>query len=234
GCGCATVTRCVSTLRTLALAPRSTTPCRCTCSNASPISGTGAATTRCPSRPRGSSSRCRSIRSSPKHNCNTSSIRSPHATATEPGAGLWPGAARRIGRSRRAPMTLNVNPGPQTPVWAELATQAARLIIVPVPELFERDPRRFERFSREQAGLLMDFSRQRLDEIALAKLCQLADAVALRERIEAMWRGEHINITENRAVLHIALRQPPGAGIGGAEIEKQVMAERTRMLAFAQ
>ena len=68
-------------------------------------------------------------------------------------------------------MTLTLNPGPRTPLWAELATQAARLIIVPVSELFERDPRRFERFSREQAGLLMDFSRQRLDEITLAKLC---------------------------------------------------------------
>ena len=131
-------------------------------------------------------------------------------------------------------MTLTLNPGPRTPLWAELATQAARLIIVPVSELFERDPGRFERFSREQAGLLMDLSRQRLDEIALAKLCQLADAVGLRERIEAMWRGEHINTTEDRAVLHVALRQPPGAGIGGPEIEKQVMAERTRMLGFAQ
>jgi glucose-6-phosphate isomerase len=131
-------------------------------------------------------------------------------------------------------MTITVNPGPVTPLWPELATQAARLIITPVPELFERDPRRFERFSREQAGLLMDFSRQRLDEIALAKLCQLADAVGLRERIEAMWRGEHINTTEDRAVLHVALRQPPGAGLGGAEIEQQVMTERTRMLSFAQ
>jgi glucose-6-phosphate isomerase len=131
-------------------------------------------------------------------------------------------------------MTPTLNPGPRTPLWAELATQAARLIIVPVSELFERDPRRFERFSREQTGLLMDFSRQRLDEVALGKLCQLADAVGLRERIEAMWRGEHINTTENRAVLHVALRQPPGAAIGGPEIEKQVMAERSRMLAFAQ
>src|SRR5215469_8401018 len=131
-------------------------------------------------------------------------------------------------------MTLSINPGPGLPVWAELAAQAARLIIVPVPELSERDPRRFERFSREHAGLLMDFSRQRLDEITLAKLCQLADAVALRERIEAMWRGEHINISEGRAVLHIALRQPPGAAIGGAEIEKLVMAERARMLGFAE
>src|ERR1700758_5616995 len=116
-------------------------------------------------------------------------------------------------------MTLSMNPGPGTPVWAELAAQAARLIIVPVRELFERDPGRFERFSREHAGLLMDFSRQRLDEIALAKLCQLADATGLRERIDAMWRGEHINTTEDRAVLHVALRQPRGANIGGAEIE---------------
>src|SRR5579864_1255013 len=131
-------------------------------------------------------------------------------------------------------MTITVNPGPLTPLWPELATQAARLIITPVPELFERDPRRFERFSREHAGLLMDFSRQRLDEIALAKICQLAGAVGLRERIEAMWRGEHINTTEDRAVLHVALRQPPGAALGGAEIEKQVMTERARMLSFAQ
>jgi glucose-6-phosphate isomerase len=131
-------------------------------------------------------------------------------------------------------MTFSVNPGPRTAVWGELTAHAARLATVPVAELFERDPRRLERFSRERAGLLMDFSRQRLDEIALAKLCQLADATGLRERIEAMWRGEHINTTEGRSVLHVALRQPPGAGIGGAEVEKLVMAERAHMLGFAQ
>ena len=109
-------------------------------------------------------------------------------------------------------MTVTTRPGPRTPLWAELQAHASRLAAVPVRELFERDPRRYERFSREQAGLLMDFSRQRLDEIALAKLLQLADAVGLRARIDAMWRGEHINATEDRAVLHVALRQPPGAG----------------------
>jgi len=131
-------------------------------------------------------------------------------------------------------MTLTIRPGPRTPVWAELSAHAARLATVQVSELFERDPKRFERFSREQAGLLLDFSRQRLDEIALAKLFQLAEATALRERIEAMFRGEHINLTEDRAVLHVALRQPPGATLGGAAIEKAVMEERTRMLAFAE
>src|SRR4029077_1948871 len=131
-------------------------------------------------------------------------------------------------------MPVTTRPGPRTPVWTDLSAQAARLAAVPVQELFERDPGRFERLSREHAGLLIDFSRQRLDEIALAKLFQLADAIALRARIDAMWRGEHINTTEDRAVLHVALRQPPGAGIGGAEIERFVMTERARMLKFAQ
>ncbi len=131
-------------------------------------------------------------------------------------------------------MTLTIHPGPSTPVWEELRAHAARLEAVPVHELFERDPKRFERFSREQAGFLMDFSRQRLDEIALAKLFQLADATGLRPRIEAMWRGDRINTTENRAVLHVALRQPPGAALGGADIEKAVMDERARMLGFAE
>jgi len=131
-------------------------------------------------------------------------------------------------------MTATIRPGPRTPLWSELQAHAARLQAVPVSELFERDPRRFERFSREQAGLLMDLSRQRLDEIALGKLLALADAVGLRARIDAMWRGEHINVTEDRAVLHVALRQPAGAGIGGADIERTVMTERSRMLAFAE
>jgi glucose-6-phosphate isomerase len=131
-------------------------------------------------------------------------------------------------------MAVNNTPGPTTGVWAELTAHATRLAAVPVRELFERDPKRFERFAREHAGLLMDFSRQRWDEIALAKLLQLADAVGLRARIDAMWRGEHINPTEDRAVLHVALRQPPGAAVGGADIEKTVMTERTRMLSFAQ
>src|SRR5580700_11242073 len=131
-------------------------------------------------------------------------------------------------------MPATTRPGPRTPVWADLSAHAARLAAVPVQELFERDPKRFERFSRERAGLLMDFSRQRLDEIALAKLFQLADATGLRQRIEAMWHGERINTTENRAVLHVALRQPPGAALGGAETEQAVMSERARMLAFAE
>src|SRR6266513_2248720 len=74
-----------------------------------------------------------------------------------------------------APMPATTRPSPRTPAWTDLRAHATRLAAVPVQELFERDPGRFERLSREQSGLLMDFSRQRLDEIALAKLFQLAD-----------------------------------------------------------
>jgi glucose-6-phosphate isomerase len=115
-----------------------------------------------------------------------------------------------------------------------LASHASRLHGVPTSELFARDPGRFERFCRQAAGLQLDFSRQRLDEIVLAKLTELLNAVGLAERIGAMFRGEKINRTEDRAVLHVALRQPAGAAIGGAAIEKQVMAERERMLSFAE
>lgn len=131
------------------------------------------------------------------------------------------------------PMTSTVA-GPRLGLWTELESHAARLSAVPTPELFARDPGRYERFSRQAVGLLMDFSRQRIDEVVLAKLTEMADALGLRERIEAMWRGEKINATEGRSVLHIALRQPRGARIGGAEIEALVIKERERMLAFAE
>src|SRR5207248_10328297 len=87
---------------------------------------------------------------------------------------------------------------------------------------------------REHAGLCPDFSRARLGEIALAKRFQRAAVIVLRARIKGMWQGAHINTTEDRAVLHVALRQPRGVGVGGADIEQAVMAERARVLKFAQ
>jgi len=129
---------------------------------------------------------------------------------------------------------MKTTPGPRTSAWTDLVPQAARMSGVSTRELFARDPGRFERFSRLGVGLQLDLSRQRIDEIVLAKLFELADAVALRERIDAMFAGEKINVTEGRSVLHVALRQPKGAGIGGAEIEQTVMAERERMLSFAE
>jgi glucose-6-phosphate isomerase len=125
-------------------------------------------------------------------------------------------------------------PGSSTAVWPELSEHAARLGEVATSELFARDPGRYERFSRQGVGLWMDYSRQRVDEMVLGKLLELANAVSLREHIDAMFSGAHINSTEDRAVLHVALRQPRGAAIGGAEIEQQVLTERERMLTFAE
>jgi glucose-6-phosphate isomerase len=81
---------------------------------------------------------------------------------------------------------------------------------------------------------LLDYSRQQIDRPALDALCRLADAADLRGAVDAMFRGDPINVTEQRAALHVALRQPPGARIGGEVIEAQVLAERSRMLAFAE
>jgi len=102
--------------------------------------------------------------------------------------------------------------------------------------LREADPSRGSRFAREAVGLYFDFSRQRIDDDGLRLLTSLADAAGLRARIEAMWAGEHINTTEDRAVLHTALRVPENSadGPGGIEIARQVLAERERMLRFAE
>ncbi len=97
----------------------------------------------------------------------------------------------------------------------------------------QQDPGRYARFSRAALGLSMDFSRQRIDQEALYKLYALADFVQLRDHIEGMFKGEHINRTEDRAVLHVALRQPRGGAIGGKDIAAEVMTERDRMLNFA-
>ncbi|HEV7606110.1 MAG TPA: hypothetical protein VGO61_02155, partial [Steroidobacteraceae bacterium] len=102
--------------------------------------------------------------------------------------------------------------------------------------LRDADPDRGSRFAREAADLYLDFSRQRIDDDGLHLLAGLADAAGLRARIEAMWRGESINTTEGRAVLHTALRVPgvSADGPGGEDIAHQVLAERERMLTFAE
>src|ERR1700733_5378598 len=128
---------------------------------------------------------------------------------------------------------MTATPGPLTPIWAEIAAHESRLSAVHTRALFAQDPDRYKRFSRTALGLSMDFSRQRIDQEALYKLYSLTDYVKLRDRIDGMFRGDHINRTEDRAVLHVALRQPRGAAVGGKEIAAEVLAERDRMLNFA-
>jgi glucose-6-phosphate isomerase len=123
-----------------------------------------------------------------------------------------------------------------TAAWHALQARATETRAVSLRALRDADPSRGTRFAREEVGLYLDFSRQRIDDDGLRLLASLADAAGLRARIEAMWRGEAINTTEGRAVLHTALRVPgvSADGPGGEDIARQVLAERERMLAFAQ
>jgi glucose-6-phosphate isomerase len=120
--------------------------------------------------------------------------------------------------------------------WRALHARAAETHAVSLRALRDSDPERGKRFAIEASGLYMDFSRQRIDADGLRLLLGLADAAKLRERINAMWRGEAINTTEGRAVLHTALRTPAAAddAPGGADIARQVLEERGRMLSFAE
>jgi glucose-6-phosphate isomerase len=122
-----------------------------------------------------------------------------------------------------------------TSAWRALYARANELRSVSLRALRDADPARSERFSCEAAGLYLDFSRQRIDLDALRLLTGVADACALREAIAAMCRGEKINVTEGRAVLHTALRVPAvsDSAPGGADIAREVLAERDRMLTFA-
>ncbi|MEO7774947.1 MAG: glucose-6-phosphate isomerase [Steroidobacteraceae bacterium] len=125
--------------------------------------------------------------------------------------------------------------GTDTPVWPQLETHARRLCALSLRALAAADASRFAGTSATTAGIVLDYSRQRLDGDVLRSLEALADATHLRERIAAMYRGDHINQTENRAVLHTALRRPRGASllVGGRDLMAEVLAERERMLDFA-
>jgi glucose-6-phosphate isomerase len=101
--------------------------------------------------------------------------------------------------------------------------------------LFADDPARSERMTAEAAGVFLDYSKNRIDDETLRLLIALAEQSRLRARIEAMFRGEKINITENRAVLHVALRAPRGSSIvvDGNNVVPEVHAVLDKMAAFA-
>ena len=94
------------------------------------------------------------------------------------------------------------------PSWKVLETHHQYISKLHLRELFSEDPKRGERMSVEAVGLYLDYSKNRITEETLFLLLQLAKEAGLRERIDAMFTGEKINLTENRAVLHTALRAP--------------------------
>src|SRR5215467_8187399 len=102
-------------------------------------------------------------------------------------------------------------------------------------DLFAQDPARGERMTAEAAGVFLDYSKNRVEDETLKLLLQLADESGLRERIDAMFRGDKINVTENRAVLHVALRAPRGASIivDGQNVVPEVHAVLDKMADFS-
>ncbi|HEX7114093.1 MAG TPA: glucose-6-phosphate isomerase [Steroidobacter sp.] len=120
--------------------------------------------------------------------------------------------------------------------WQALARHAASVRNTHLRDLFKADPDRFRRFSRSELNLLFDFSRQRLTEETLQLLIALAEARGLRARIEAMFNGERINTTEDRAVLHVALRNRSDRPIlvDGQDVMPEVRATLDKMRNFVE
>ncbi len=121
------------------------------------------------------------------------------------------------------------------PAWQSLRTHFEQIRDVHLRSLFATEPARGERLTLEAAGLYLDYSKNRITDETLRLLVDLAHACGLRERIEAMFRGERINTTEERAVLHVALRAPRDASIvfDGCNVVPAVHEVLDRMTAFA-
>ena len=122
------------------------------------------------------------------------------------------------------------------PAWKALAEHAREVRATHLRALFAQDPGRAGRMSVEAAGILLDYSKNRATGETVRLLLELAAESGLRERIDAMFRGEKINVTEKRAVLHVALRAPRGASlvVGGRDVVPQVHDVLDRMADFAR
>ncbi len=132
-------------------------------------------------------------------------------------------------------MKASITPLTKRPAWKALAAHYKKIRTTHLRELFLQDPGRGERMTAEGAGLLLDYSKNRITDETLRLLIQLAEESRLRAQIEALFHGEKINVTENRAVLHVALRAPRGASfiIDGENVVSQVHAVLDKMTAFS-
>ena len=130
---------------------------------------------------------------------------------------------------------LKVQPLTQRAAWKALVAHHEKIQNTPLRSLFSDDPQRASRFTIEAAGLFLDYSKNRITEETRKLLLQLAEESGLRERRDAMFRGEKINITENRAVLHVALRAPKGEKIvvDGEDVVPAVHDVLDKMSAFS-
>jgi glucose-6-phosphate isomerase len=132
-------------------------------------------------------------------------------------------------------MNTMIKPLTQRPAWKALAAHHKQIQQSPLRKLFADDAKRGQRFTAEAAGLLLDFSKNCITDQTLKLLLQLAGESRLREKMDAMFSGEKINLTENRAVLHVALRAPEGETIlvDGKNVVPEVHAVLGKMTAFS-
>ncbi len=132
-------------------------------------------------------------------------------------------------------MTAAIQSLTDRPGWKALESHYQKIREMHLRQLFADDPKRGERLTTEAVGLFLDYSKNRVTDETLKLLLQLAEECGLRERIDAMFRGEKINITENRAVLHVALRAPKGTSIvvDGEDVVPQVHAVLDKMAEFS-
>jgi glucose-6-phosphate isomerase len=132
-------------------------------------------------------------------------------------------------------VTGSIPPLRRREAWAGLSANAAELTTTHLRELFAKDPERGTRLTAEAVGIFLDYSKNRVTDETLRLLRELAAQSGLRERIDAMFSGERINITEDRAVLHVALRAPAGERIllDGIDVVPGVHEVLDRMAEFA-
>src|SRR5437870_5952822 len=126
-------------------------------------------------------------------------------------------------------------PATRTPAWDALASHYKKVSKLHLRQLFGDDPKRGERMAVEAAGLYLDYSKNRIIDQTLRLLLQLAEESGLQARIDAMFGGEKINITEKRAGLHVALRAPRGASIlvDGKDVVPEVHSVLDKMANFS-
>jgi glucose-6-phosphate isomerase len=124
----------------------------------------------------------------------------------------------------------------ERPAWKALQAHFQQIQGKHLRELFEADPTRGERFTAETGGIFLDYSKNRITDETLKLLVTLAEESGVREKIDAMFRGDKINITENRAVLHVALRAPKTESIilDGEDVVPPVHAVLDKMSGFAE
>ncbi len=123
----------------------------------------------------------------------------------------------------------------ERPAWAALERHHGVVRDLHLGDLFAADPTRGERLVAEGGGLYLDYSKNRVTDETMALLLQLAEQSGLAERREAMFRGDRINVSENRSVLHVALRMPQGASllVDGVDVVAEVHQVLDRMASFA-